>query len=136
MNIAFTILGQPATKKNSQRMVSVRSRETGKNRMIPLPSAQYEKYKNDFMWQVPYTAKLKIAKPINVQCVYYMGTHRKVDLTNLLEATDDILIDANVIEDDNCSILASHDGSRVLYDKENPRVEITITDAKKTCNFP
>lgn len=32
-----------------------------------------------------------------------------------------------VIKDDNSRIVAGHDGSRVLYDKENPRVEITIT---------
>lgn len=27
----------------------------------------------------------------------------------------------------NSRIVAGHDGSRVLYDKENPRVEITIS---------
>ena len=50
--ITFTIKGQPITKKNSQRMVSVHSRETGKQRMIPMPSKQYELYKQDFAWQM------------------------------------------------------------------------------------
>lgn len=67
-------------------------------------------------------------KPLNMQCVYYMPTRHRVDLVNLLEATCDILVAADVIEDDNCKIIASHDGSRVLYDKTNPRVEITLTD--------
>jgi len=62
-----------------------------------------------------------------VQCVYYMKTRRKVDLPNLLNATDDILVKAGVVADDNCTIVATHDGSRVDYDKENPRVDITIT---------
>lgn len=61
-----------------------------------------------------------------MKCVYYMPTRHKVDLCNLLAATCDILVKANVIEDDNSKIIVSHDGSRVLYDKENPRVEIEI----------
>ena len=39
----------------------------------------------------------------------------------------DILVDAGILEDDNSNIVAGHDGSRVLYDKENPRTEILIT---------
>ena len=72
------------------------------------------------------------ADPINTRCnvcaLYYMPTHRRVDLLNLLEATLDILVDAGILEDDNSNIVAGHDGSRVLYDKENPRTEITITE--------
>ena len=68
--------------------------------------------------------------PVNVCCVYFMPTRRKVDLVNLLEATCDILKDNGVIEDDNSTIVVSYDGSRVLYDKENPRVEITITEVR------
>jgi Holliday junction resolvase RusA-like endonuclease len=63
---------------------------------------------------------------VNIKCLYYMGTRRKVDLVNLLEATCDILTDAGVIADDNSRIVAGHDGSRVLYDKDRPRVEIEI----------
>lgn len=51
-----------------------------------------------------------------------------MDLVNLLEATCDILVHYRVLEDDNSKIVVSHDGSRVLYDKENPRVEIWITE--------
>ena len=55
-----------------------------------------------------------------------MQTRRRVDLLNLLEATLDILVDARILEDDNSNIVGGHDGSRVLYDKENPRTEIFI----------
>lgn len=55
-----------------------------------------------------------------------MDTKRRVDLTNLLSATDDALQTANVIVDDCSTIVVSHDGSRVLYDKNNPRTEIYI----------
>jgi hypothetical protein len=33
-----------------------------------------------------------------------------------------------VIEDDNSNVVVSVDGSRVLYDKENPRTEVEITE--------
>ena len=56
-----------------------------------------------------------------------MKTRRKVDLTNLLEAVDDVLVFYNVVADDNYKVIAGHDGSRVLLDKENPRTEIYIT---------
>ena len=60
-----------------------------------------------------------------------MPTHRRVDQVNLLEATLDILVEYGVLADDNSNIVVSHDGSRVLYDKNNPRTEITITDVEK-----
>lgn len=51
---------------------------------------------------------------------------RKVDLTNLLEAADDLLVLAGVLADDNSKIIVSHDGSRVLLDREKPRTEIFV----------
>ena len=68
---------------------------------------------------------------MNVRCVYYMPTRRRVDLTNLLEATDDLLVRAGVLADDNSQIVAAHDGSRVRLDRENPRVEIEIISMLK-----
>lgn len=67
-----------------------------------------------------------IKEPVNIKCLFYMQTRRKCDLTNLLEAVDDILVHVGILEDDNYTIVAGHDGSRVLYDKENPRTEIYI----------
>jgi Holliday junction resolvase RusA-like endonuclease len=57
-----------------------------------------------------------------------MPTRRRVDLTNLLEAAHDTLVAAKILADDNNTIIASVDGSRVLYDKENPRTEIIIQE--------
>ena len=56
-----------------------------------------------------------------------MPTRRRVDLTNLLSAAADILVAHGVVTDDNRDIIASHDGSIVMYCKENPRTEIKIT---------
>lgn len=119
--IQITLRGRPITKKNSQRIV-----RAGKFPKI-IPSKQYESYQEQCVYQLMRVEKVR-KKPLNMQCIYYMPTKHRVDLVNLLEATCDILVAADVIEDDNCKIIASHDGSRVLYDKTNPRVEITLTD--------
>lgn len=60
-----------------------------------------------------------------------MQTHRRVDLNNLLEAATDTLVSAGILEDDNSRIVVSHDGSRVYYDKENPRTVIEITEVEQ-----
>lgn len=64
---------------------------------------------------------------VNVKCIYFMPTKRRVDLVNLQEATLDVLVAYKIIDDDNSQIVASMDGSRVYYDKENPRTEIEIS---------
>ena len=54
-----------------------------------------------------------------------------MDLTNLLEACHDTLVAAKILADDNNTIIASVDGSRVMYDKENPRTEIFIEEIEE-----
>ena len=68
---------------------------------------------------------------MNIRALYYMATRRKVDITNLESALLDVLVKHGVITDDNCRIVVSTDGSRVLYDKDNPRTEIYITESKE-----
>lgn len=119
--VRLVIQGPPRTKKNSMRIIQI----AGKPRLIP--STHYEQFSKDCLWQIPSSARLGIDTPVNVKCLYYMPTRRRVDMVNLLEATCDILVDAGVIADDNSNIVAGHDGSRVLYDKLNPRTELEIS---------
>lgn len=119
--IKFTIPLAPISKKNSQRIMT--NRATGKP--FIMPSAQYKQYERDAAHFIP--RGVHVAEPVNVQCLFYMPTRRKVDLTNLLEAIDDVMVKAGLLADDNSEIVQSHDGSRVLYDKANPRTEIIIT---------
>ena len=118
----YTIRGTPVTKKNSSRIILVH----GKPRIIP--SKQFAEYEKAALYQLmpvrPHTA---VDYPVNVKCVYYMPTNRRVDLTNLL-ATMDILVDAHVLADDNAKIVVGHDGSRVMYKADKPRTEIEITE--------
>ena len=115
----FTIPIAPITKKNSQRIVQVHGRP------LILPSQKYKDYEKACRVFIP-RMKAPISEPVNVKCLYYMPTRRKVDLTNLLEATADILVWYGVLADDNRSVMYAVDGSRVYWDKENPRTEITI----------
>lgn len=123
--LKFTIPLPPVTKKNSQQIIINKS--TG--RPMVIPSKQYREYEKECGWFVQGKG-MNINEPVNVKCVYYMPTRRRVDLTNLMEATHDILVKYEVLEDDNSKIIRSVDGSRVLYDKENPRTEITIERAE------
>lgn len=123
--ISFTIPFPPITKKNSQQILV--NPRTGKPFICP--SKNFREYEQVALWYIP-----KIAKPIdfavNVKCLFFMPTKRNVDLTNLLEAADDIMVKAGLLADDNYKIIQSHDGSRVFYGKEKPRTEICITPAE------
>ncbi len=118
----LTLYGDPRTKKNSARILQGRG-----GRRFVAPSAAFEDYQTSCLWQIRAPPE-PVSARVNVRCVYYMATRRKVDLANLIEATCDILVKAGVLADDNSSIVAAHDGSRVDYDKQNPRVEIWIEE--------
>lgn len=90
-------------------------------------SEKYKQYQKDAGIYITYKYNM-IKLPVNVKAIYYMPTRRKVDLCNLHAALHDILVHYGVLEDDNSKIIVSTDGSRVGYDKENPRTEITITE--------
>ena len=92
-----------------------------------IPSKAYKQYERDALWFLNYDGDT-INYPVNVKAIFYMKTRRKVDLVNLQEALLDVLVAAEILEDDNCRIVASMDGSRVEYDKYAPRTEVEITE--------
>lgn len=95
-------------------------------RVFVAPSKQYKAYETDALWLLNPQRDKTYSEPVNVKMLFYMPTRRRVDLVNLQESCLDILVRAGILEDDNSNIVASMDGSRVLYDKENPRTEIFI----------
>ena len=111
----------PRTKKNSQQIMI--NRKTG--RPFVMQSSKYKEYEQNcgyFLKKLPKP----ICEPVNVKCVFYRESRIRCDLTNLLEAIDDVLVSYGVLSDDNFTVIVSHDGSRVYVDKDNPRTEITI----------
>jgi Holliday junction resolvase RusA-like endonuclease len=120
--IQFTIPLAPISKKNSQQIL--RNPKTGKPFIVP--SKKYREYEAAAGWYLP-KGRPAIDTAVNVKCLFYMPTRRRCDLTNMLEAVDDLLVKYGVLVDDNYTVVESHDGSRVLYDKEHPRTEVYIT---------
>lgn len=127
--ISIIIPLEPITKKNHQEIL--KNRTTGKH--FVSPSKQYKQYARDAMWYLTnpfYNEAIMRGRaidfPVSVKCLFYVSTFKDCDLTNLLESIDDILVGAGILTDDSYKVLNNHDGSRVLYDKENPRTEIYI----------
>jgi len=88
---------------------------------------RYRQYERDAGWFLKNGRAEPIDFPVNVECRFYRDSDRRCDLTNLLEAIDDILVKYKILADDNFKIISGHDGSRVFVDRDNPRTEITIT---------
>ena len=90
----------PVTKKNHGQLV-----RRG-NRSYMLPSKPYQQYASDCHY---YLYKYRRAEPINtpisLKCLFFVNHKRKCDLTNFLQAIQDILVDYNIIEDDNYNIV-------------------------------
>ena len=107
----YLITGRPITKKNSGRYVKT----GGKSRL--LPSMQFEAYEEGALWQLRCQARpdIPLACPVNLRVEYYMPNRKGwPDLMGLIQATADILQDAEILADDG-------------IDKVNPRAEIIVT---------
>lgn len=114
----------PITKKNSQRILI--NKKTRKPFIAQ--SAAYKRYEAAALWYL-YPKPIKpLEGRYRVATVFYMPTRRRTDMTNLIEAAHDVLVAGKILADDNYTIIASVDGSRVMVDKENPRTEIFIEE--------
>ena len=136
-SLKITIPGNPVTKKNHSDFVTIpikgstrcpTCKKFHKTMTRLLPSKAYTAYQAEAVGYLPVMPPIE--SPVNVKCLYYMENHRKVDLTNLIAATHDILVHYHILADDNFNIIVSVDGSRVFYDKDNPRVEIEIIEVE------
>lgn len=121
MTHAYTIQGIPRTKKNSQRIIVI-----GGKRAV-LQSRQY------LSWEAPAVFQLQAQRhgfvwniPVNMRAIVYRD--RAVgDLLNYLAAISDVLEKAGVVKNDRQ--IVSLDGSRMLVDRQRPRVEIELSEA-------
>ena len=127
MTYRYLIPEIPRSKKNSQQICV--NRKTG--RRFVRQSEQYNDFETAASYFLHPKPKKPIDYPVTVKCTFWMPTRRKVDKSNLEAAIHDILVKYGILDDDNRDILASTDGSRVYYDKGNPRVEIEICPLKE-----
>lgn len=113
----------PVTKKNSQQILV--NKKTGK--AFISQSKRYVDYEAAASYFLKPKPKEPINYPVNIRATFYMPTHRRVDTANLNSALHDILVKYGILADDNRDIIASTDGTRTYYDKDNPRTEVKIT---------
>lgn len=125
MNLVIT--GRPIVKKNNQRVITSYTRQ-GKKYTRKVNTPAYNTWHDDALDQFLSITKPAepIDYPVNMRCYFVMPTRGTVDLSALYEGIQDLLVEVGVLSDDNYRIIAGHDGSRVFYDKENPRMEISI----------
>ena len=126
----YKIPSRPVSKKNSMQMAV--NKTTGKK--FPVQSAAYKKYEK---LAKPYLKPLEepIERPVNLKVTYWIAKNKdgsipkaKVDLTNLLNATCDLLVKYQILADDNCQIVYGFDGTHVIYTSGDEYTEIEITD--------
>jgi Holliday junction resolvase RusA-like endonuclease len=123
--ISIILPGRPITKKNHER-ICVNSK-TGKH--FIRQSEQYEQYETDCLWRIKAQYRGPVlTEPISLKCLYWLPNRKGwPDLAGLIQATQDILQKAGVIENDKQVV--SLDGSRIMgVDKDYPRTEVYICE--------
>jgi len=114
---------EPRSKKNNVQIAF----NPRTHRPFVTQSKTYKQFEKDCGYYLKHKPPAPINYPVNVQCIFYRSTRRVFDASNGIAAIDDILVKYGIIEDDKFEIVAGHDGTRVRIDKDNPRIEITIT---------
>jgi Holliday junction resolvase RusA-like endonuclease len=135
--ITLVVEGSAIVLKNSRQLIQI----NGRPRSIPRKAAR------DYMllaaeqmreqWRSVFDGPLPEGVELNAAIVTYLPTRRRPDASNLYEGPQDAMKSctrhckpscrkhAGVLVDD--VQIAAHDGSRRRYDKNRPRVEITLT---------
>ena len=79
--------------------------------------------------------KLKLTTPIDLIFQLYKGSNRKIDKANIYSIHEkffcDALVNYGCIEDDNDDYIYEVKHNAAIYDKENPRMDITIIELNK-----
>lgn len=114
---------EPRSKKNSQEICI--NRKT--HRPFVKQSERYIQFEKECGYYLNNKPPAPIDYPVNCKYIMYRSTNRVFDALNGCEAIDDVLVKYGILADDNFKIVVGHDGTRVRVDKENPRIEITIT---------
>lgn len=120
----LTILGAPRTKKNH----GFRTKQGHQ-----MPSAAYSAWDRMaqlqiMRWRVEGNGPRirPIDYPVNVEAIFYREA-LVGDAVGFYQALADTLEKGGIVENDR--LIVSWDGSRLLKDKDNPRVEVEITEA-------
>ena len=118
------------SKKNSQQMIL----NPHTHKPLLIQSKLYYEFEKNCGYFLKRYAK-HIDYPVNLNVKFYVPDRRKRDLTNLENALADILVKYGVLVDDNYSVLAGWDGSRIIYEKDREEIIIEIERMVEDANI-
>lgn len=129
--LSLTIMGAPRTKKTHNRIILVKGKGGRAPRRIVMPSEVWENWANAVM---PLIAVQLRRSPIrcplpdrayNCAAIFYRDANRG-DAVGYYQGLADVLEKAQVITNDK--YITQWDGSRMLIDRERPRVELVLSE--------
>jgi hypothetical protein len=112
----LVIHGAPRTKKTSNRVMKFGGR------LKVVPSEAWCAWRDIAVQQI--AGRRAPAGPLNCTALFYRAA-RVGDATGFYQGLADVLQEAGVVTDDKH--IVAWDGSRLLADSRNPRVELTLT---------
>ncbi len=125
MNISFTIPGAPRTKKNSSRL-DLRGARPRK-----IPSKAFEAWNKQAQIHLMIARNtldnggyLPLEMDVNCCAHFFVDGLPAGDAVGYYQALADALEEGGIVENDR--LISSWDGSRVMLDKENPRIEVEL----------
>lgn len=130
--ITLTVPGAPRTKKTHNRIILVKRRGQRPRRIV-MPSEAWENWAKVAVIRIAaVSAGMKAEYPFplpdrayNCAAIFYRDANRG-DAVGYYQGLADVLERAKVVSNDK--YITQWDGSRLLIDRENPRVELVITE--------
>lgn len=116
----ITFLGGIPSKKNHKRRI-----QRGHN-VFMVPSAAHEAWEQRELFDLQSANLQTLTPPYSITCTIYPPTRHKADLSNKFESIADVLVKAQILEDDNWFVLQSVTLKLGEVDKKNPRAEVEI----------
>jgi Holliday junction resolvase RusA-like endonuclease len=132
--IRFTIIGEPASKSNQRKIVTIA------NRPSVIKSAKARDFERSALYQIPVWARQRLEGPVRMSCkIYYASERPDLDESLILDILQDrwgrtkpnnpiipskrYLVQPGVYRNDR-QVRERHVYHAI--DKQNPRVEIII----------
>ena len=122
----LVISGDCPSKKNNKRIVT--NKKTGKPFIIS--SERHNTWESTALSELKqqFSGYKVSGYPIGITAIFYNGSKRRKDLDNQISSVLDVMVKAEVIEDDNVNFVDSIQLQYGGVDKESPRVEIFLDD--------
>lgn len=119
----LVILGMPRTKKNRPIMTRAGRNQTG--RAVLLPNKEWVAWAKDaplkYLTEWP---DRPLTQRVNCRALFYLSPKQGGDALGYYEGLADLLQDRKVLVNDR--LIVQWDGSRLLLDAANPRVEVEL----------